>query len=167
MTGSILSDRTPPLRNWFLGFLTALFVFSIDRLTKAIVMKYLLYGKPYEFIDGIVRWTYIRNPNALFGISLGNGFPYEILTVILTVVLIFLIIREKKTLWTLTYGLLLGGAMGNGFDRIKMGEVVDFIDVGISERLRWPIFNIADSAVSIGIVLIIFLSLVEKWRERG
>ena len=129
-------------------------------------MKTLVYGKPYDFLDGIIRWTYVRNPDSLFGLSFGDKFPYEILTGILAVILIFLILREVKSFWSFTYGLLLGGALGNGFDRIKMHEVVDFIDVGISEKLRWPIFNMADSAVTIGIILIVLLTLLEKKREK-
>jgi len=155
-----------PQKTWKVGIFTALFIFTIDRVTKSIVMKTLPYGKPHDFLNGFIRCTYIRNPNSLFGLSFGEKFPYEILTGILTLLLIFLILKEVKSIWSFTYGLLLGGALGNGFDRIRMHEVVDFIDVGVSHNLRWPIFNVADSAVTIGIILIVILTLLEKRKKK-
>ena len=148
-----------------LPFVITLTIVGLDQLTKFLVKKYLVYGYSYSLIGEVLKLTYVKNPNTLFGISLGPNFPYTILGFVLIAVLVVLILHENKLSHSLIYGLLLGGATGNIIDRLRMGEVVDFIDVGISPTLRWPVFNLADSAITIG--LIIYFIIVLKGVKKG
>jgi len=148
-----------------LPFLITLTIVGLDQLAKFLVKKYLVYGYSYSLIGEVLKLTYVKNPNTLFSISLGPNFPYTILGFVLIAVLVVLILHENKLSHSLIYGLLLGGAAGNIIDRLRMGEVVDFIDVGISPTLRWPVFNLADSAITIG--LIIYFIIVLKGVKKG
>jgi len=139
----------------------------LRRVSKAKILPFLItltiVGLD-QLIGEVLKLTYIKNPNTLFSISLGPNFPYIILGFVLIAILVILILHENKLSHSLIYGLLLGGAAGNIIDRLRMGEVVDFIDVGISPTLRWPVFNVADSAITIGLIIyfIIFLKGVKK-----
>lgn len=148
-----------------LPFLITLTIVGLDQLAKFLVKKYLVYGYSYSLIGEVLKLTYVKNPNTLFSISLGPNFPYTILGFVLIAVLVVLILHENKLSYSLIYGLLLGGAAGNIIDRLRMGEVVDFIDVGVSPTLRWPVFNLADSAITIG--LIIYFIIVLKGVKKG
>ena len=134
-----------------------LIIFFLDQLTKAIVVKTLPLNTPQPLIGTFFQFTYIRNPNAAFGISLGDRVPLLPFAIIAILILIFIFFRthHENRHERLAIGFILGGALGNLMDRIRFGEVVDFIDVGF-HRFRWPVFNIADSAVTIGIILLIF-----------
>jgi len=148
-----------------LPFLVALAIVGLDQLTKFLVMKNLVYGHSYRLIGEVLKLTYVKNPDTLFSISLGPNFPYITLGFVLIAVLVVLILHEKQLTHSLIYGLLLGGAAGNIIDRLRIGEVVDFIDVGISPTLRWPVFNLADSAITIG--LIIYFIIILKGVKKG
>ncbi len=126
----------------------------------------MAYGQSVPVIGDYLRITYVTNPNALFGISLGHRFPYPILTAAVSVIIAVLILTEKTKLLSSAYGIILGGAIGNLIDRLRMGEVIDFIDAGI-KNYRWPTFNIADSAVTIGIILMLWFTLIGKRKEHS
>lgn len=152
-----------------LPFIISLAIITLDQLTKFLVQKYLVYGQSYRIIGEVLKLTYVKNPNTLFSISLGENFPYTVLGLILVVILVILILHEEQWTHKLIYGILLGGAVGNIIDRLRMNEVVDFIDVGISPNLRWPVFNLADSAITIGLIIyfIIVLKGAKKGEENG
>ena len=147
-----------------LPFILAGLVLIIDQVTKYIVMMDMSYGQSVSIIGNYLRITFITNPNALFGISLGDRFPYPLLTTIVAIVIVVLILTERSAFLTGAYGLILGGAIGNLIDRLRIGEVIDFIDAGV-KNLRWPTFNIADSAVTIGIILMLWFTLLQKRKE--
>ncbi len=150
-----------------LTLLTALGVLLLDQASKAWVMATLPYGRPVPVLDDWIRFLYIRNPNAVFGISLGNGPVYLTLTLAAILVLVMLVLVEQNRFLLFLYGLFLGGALGNLLDRLRWGEVVDFVDMGIGPY-RWPgVYNLADAAISIGIVLYLLHTLYTWRRQQG
>jgi len=146
--------------------LLSLLVVFLDQVTKFLVIKLLPYGKPVKVVGNLLRLTFVKNPNLLFGLSFGEKFPYEVLSFFLILILIFLLVREERRIYTIFYGITIGGAFGNFLDRLRIHEVVDFIDIGVGDNLRWPVFNIADSAVTISLTMILFFQLRENILRR-
>jgi signal peptidase II len=141
----------PPL-SVLLGIAGA--VFACDLWTKQWATRTLAGAPPMRIIGELVRFTYVRNPGVAFGLGAGLPFPYYLFSIaaVLAILVLFLRGRVHGFGRRLALALILGGALGNLVDRLTTGLVVDFIDVGWS-RWHWPVFNVADSAVSIGVVL--------------
>jgi signal peptidase II len=114
-----------------------------------------LAGRPSVPVIGeLVRFTYTRNSGVAFGLGAGLPFPYYIFSIAAAIAIVWLFARQRvpNTARRIALALILGGALGNLVDRMRVGEVVDFIEVGWG-HWHWPVFNVADSAVSIGVVL--------------
>lgn len=131
----------------------AMTVVILDQLTKYMVTSFFDLGETLPLIPGIFHLTYIINPGAAFGI-----FPHQsafFLGIVVLLFVAFLWLRNKipkePFYFPLAVGLLLGGAFGNAIDRVRIQGVIDFFDFRI-----WPIFNVADIAVCVGVALIIF-----------
>jgi len=131
-----------------------LFVLFLDQITKKWIVNTMFYGDSKNIIGNIVRFTYIRNPNSVFGLKFGGPFISTALTIIAFIFVIFLFVKNESRFSLVSLSLIIGGALGNLTDRLRYMEVIDFIDVGV-RRWRWPTFNVADSFVSIGLILII------------
>lgn len=147
-----------------MGFLLpALIVVLLDQATKQF---FWILGKNFDVIDSFFRVTLVRNSGAAFGMLQGGRVFLVFSSVIAAIFIIFLAQRipaEEKAK-RIFLGMILGGALGNLVDRLYPGHVIDFIDMGIGAH-RWPVYNIADTAVTIGgILLIITFSLK---REEG
>jgi len=128
-----------------------LIILFLDQLSKLIVIKNLSANQSIPIIKGLLYVTFVRNRGAAFGI-LKNQLPLFIFTALFAVVLIFLVIskkRQRPLILNISLGLILAGAIGNLIDRLFLGYVVDFIDFRI-----WPVFNVADSAITVGAVLL-------------
>jgi len=144
------------------GFLLpALVVLILDQVTKQF---FWILGKNFDVIDGFLRITLVQNSGAAFGMLQGGRVFLVISSVIASIAIIFLSERmSSDESWKRVFlGLILGGALGNLVDRIYPGQVIDFIDMGIA-AYRWPVYNFADAAVSIGGVLLI----ISFSRSRG
>ena len=142
---------------------TVLSVVILDQLTKFFIIQNLDPGKSIEVIRGIFHLTLVHNSGAAFGI-LKNETPLFIATSILAAIFIVIYIKKRTRPFFLRdagLALILGGALGNLIDRLRFGYVIDFLDFKI-----WPVFNIADSAVTIGACLLL-LSMLEKnlWKS--
>lgn len=151
----------PDQRRLFLLGGVSLSVVIGDQLTKHLVQSALSLGESQGVIGDLVRLTYIRNPNGLFGLSWGRpGLIFFLsLPAMVAIILFYLVVPGKGIFLTrLSLSLILGGALGNLIDRFRFGAVVDFIDVGI-RNTRWPVFNVADSAVTIGVILVVLQGL--------
>jgi signal peptidase II len=138
---SILTDPAP--------WLTLAAVFAADQLTKTAVVRSLVRGESWP-PDGFFRISHAWNTGTAFGLFQDYG---GVLTVVslLAVVVLFYFYRSASSpslLVRTAFGLQLGGAFGNLFDRVRLGHVTDFIDVG-----PWPVFNLADSSIVVGIAL--------------
>jgi len=154
---------------WAFG-LAALIV-AIDQATKALVQTVMLPNQSIPIAGFLLRITYIRNPSAAFGLSLAPATFYVIFGVVASVVVGYYIVRlPKRDYWPrIALAMILAGAIGNLIDRLRFGEVTDFIQVGLSERLVWPIFNVADMGVSVGVTLLLLFFIVtgETDKEDG
>lgn len=141
--------------------LTALTVLVVDRSSKEWIASLLSTGSPIELLGSSVRLIRSENRGGLFGLFQGSAPLLALLSIGVILLLIFLHEREggsRPSLMTLTTGLLVGGAIGNLFDRLANGFVFDFIDLGVGSVRFWT-FNVADMAISLGILLLLVQSL--------
>lgn len=134
---------------------TFVVVVLLDLGTKYLVQDAMPLYTSIPIVGEYVKLTHIRNPGAAFGISVGSPALFLVLSMLACGVVAYyfktLPVSERWGRFSLT--LVLGGAVGNLIDRIRFGEVTDFIEVGI-DAYRWPVFNVADMAVTIGVVLL-------------
>ena len=136
----------------------AIAVFVLDAVTKNLVAGSVAFGTEVPVVGHLVGITNVRNSGAAFGlVPAGAGF-FTIASIVVSIALVVYVARTPINLWGgLVLGLILGGTIGNGFDRIVYGFVTDFINVHF-----WPVFNVADSAISIGVVLLIAGNVLRK-----
>jgi signal peptidase II len=153
-------------------YLIALGIILLDRATKLVIIQTLRLGQGIPVIPGFFDIVFVLNPGAAFGFlaTLSDEVrnPLFILISILAVVLIvFYHTRYLRShrLVSVALGLVLGGAVGNLIDRLYYGMVVDFLDVHAGPY-HWPAFNVADSAISVGVSLMILDMLLDWRRER-
>jgi signal peptidase II len=152
------------VRQRFGYLLTAVAIFLIDQFTKYLATKHLatgfVYGESLPIIDGFFHLTYVENAGIAWGLfadaGRGGKFVLGAISVIAATGIIVYAVRtpvsERWTHWGLT--LILGGVLGNLTDRINHGAVVDFLDFTIGSY-KWPTFNIADMAISLGALILI------------
>ncbi len=126
-------------------------MFALDRITKSLVVAQVPYGTEVNVIGHLVGIINVHNSGAAFGLApAGAGF-FLVAAVAIAVGLAVYVARNPGDLWTdAALGLIMGGTLGNGYDRIMFGTVTDFINFHF-----WPVFNVADSGVSIGVVALI------------
>ena len=151
-----MQKADPPQGKWqnAIFFLTALLIVATDQLSKIWIRSTLVLGKSLPE-TGLFRLTHIHNTGAAFGLFQDQSLPLTIVAIIGAVFLpLFVLIFWRRfpfldnRLGKPPLGLILGGTVGNLIDRLHLGYVTDFIDIGI-----WPTFNIADSAIVIGVIL--------------
>jgi signal peptidase II len=137
--------------------ITAIVVF-IDQVTKYFIRSFLT--EPKEIINGIFYLTFAKNTGAGFSLfaNLKNSNTLLIFSGLIIIGVILLNFEKIETKNSLAIALIIGGAFGNLIDRIFMGYVVDFLDFRI-----WPIFNLADTAISIGGILL-FIAILMEWK---
>jgi signal peptidase II len=147
----------PALRSWLLVGLVAVVVVVVDQLTKHAVESSIVRGEERSVLPGI-QLVDTRNQGVAFGFLPGRHVVVTILIGVALVVLLVYFARHltRPLIWLPT-GMLLGGAIGNILDRIRHGEVTDFVKL----PLGWPPFNLADASITVGIVLLFLLA------ERG
>lgn len=146
--------------------LLAAVLLACDQLIKLWALEHLAAAGSIPFISGFLRWTYVENRGAAFGIFQGQrGLLVGLVVVILCGVGYLLWSnRIKQPLDRLSLTLIMAGGAGNLIDRIRLGFVVDYIDIG--EWFRYPVFNFADCCVVIGACLLVLSVLIEGRRER-
>jgi len=140
-------------------FLTAAITVAADQITKAIAVASLRDGRSVPAIDGVLHWTLQRNPGAAFGIFRRAPALFTVVAIVIASAIVWSSPKVRDRLNAIALGLVLGGALGNLADRLFRppgpfrGRVIDFIDFRV-----WPTFNLADSAVVIGALLIAIAS---------
>jgi len=144
-----------------------LFIFALasDQITKYLIRETMTLGQSNPIIGDFLKFTYVENPGIAFGIQVGNGVIFTVLSLIASLGIVVYLITHWHESNGMKNGLalILGGAFGNLIDRILHGKVVDFIEVGI-RQFSWPVFNIADSAVVIGMVIIFYTVFQDEKR---
>lgn len=138
-----------------LSLLTVFAVVLLDRVTKVFFSNLLSLGESLPVVRDVLHMTLVHNTGIAFGLFKNQGAVFIIIPIIAVILLVFNIYYYRRSgeelshLYILAFSLILGGAIGNLADRIIYGYVIDFIDFRI-----WPVFNIADSAITIGAVII-------------
>jgi signal peptidase II len=133
-------------------------VFVLDMVTKNLVAASVPFGTEVPVVGHFVGITNVRNSGAAFGLVPAGAGVFLVASVVVSIALVLYVARTPISLWGgAVLGLILGGTIGNGFDRLVYGFVTDFVNVHF-----WPVFNVADSAISIGVVLLIAGNLLRK-----
>ncbi|MDH4222258.1 MAG: signal peptidase II [candidate division Zixibacteria bacterium] len=159
----------------------SLLVLVLDQLSKTLVSSFMKIGESISVLGIFFRLTYVFNPGGAFGTKLGNNIFYAILSVLAIIIAYYFFLKSKKEgkFLHIAFSLVLGGAAGNLLDRIRYGEVADFLDFDFFNIKippfkfgfinysgffldRWPVFNIADSAVTIGMILILWYVIIPR-----
>lgn len=129
-------------------------VLGLDQATKLVIVRIMRPGESIPLIGGVVHLTYTQNPGAAFGLFPERTSFFVIVTVAV-IALLFLIYHRagRHVPWLgFSVALQVGGALGNFVDRVRLGYVIDFVDLRC-----WPIFNLADTAIVIGVLLLAFI----------
>jgi signal peptidase II len=153
---------------WTASIVSAVLV--LDQITKYLVEKYVRMYETITVIPGFFNLTHVRNRGAAFNLLAGAPAAFRIVffitvTLIALAVITFLIRKTHERLPVVAFSLIAGGAVGNNLiDRIRYGEVVDFIQ-WYYRSYYWPSFNIADSAISVGVALLAIDMLFNKPRD--
>lgn len=166
-------NKLKPLGNIGICILVAA-VIVLDQASKIIVKHTMLIGEPVQVLGSFFQLTYVENSGMAFGIQIDNRIMFSFLSLFALSLVIYYLIKSRKEhpLLQIALSLILGGAVGNIFDRMVYGSVVDFLDFEFFDislptikflfinfegyhMTRWPVFNIADSAVTCGMILIV------------
>ena len=143
-------------------YLLTLIIFVLDQFSKWLVVRHLQLHQSLPVIKGIFHLTHVHNFGAAF--SLLNNYPGFLTLVAMVVVLllvIFLSLPQQERLLRIALAIILGGALGNLLDRLRLGYVIDFLDFRI-----WPVFNLADMAIVVGGGLLV-LAVMKMPQEKG
>jgi signal peptidase II len=144
----------------------ALSVVALDLITKIIAVALLTPGESPRILGGLVYFSLIRNPGAAFSMATGMTWLLALVAIGVVVVIIRMAPRLRSTAWAVSLGLVLGGACGNLIDRIfrapgfLQGHVVDFVSVFGPNAQYFPVFNVADSAITIGGISLVVTALL-------
>ena len=147
-------------RNYRWLILPALGVVFFDQLTKQIIIKSLTIYETVPVIQGFFDLVHVRNRGMAFGImndAKSNSGTWLLLAMSSVAIVLLLVwffrLKDEGVFFTLSLSLILGGAVGNIIDRLRFGEVVDFLDVYVG-AYHWPAFNVADAAITVGTFMI-------------
>jgi signal peptidase II len=149
----------------FLGVTAA--VVALDQLAKAWLTSFLAPGQSVDVVGDLIRLVHSQNAGGLFGFLQGQARPFAVISLVVVALIVLYHARSGRNAYlSITLGLLLGGALGNLTDRLRLGYVVDFVDAGIGD-LRWYTFNVADAAISFAILLLIAASIWPSLARRA
>ena len=150
-------------KNILIFLLGAAVVIALDQITKSAIATRFVMHESYPVINGLFNLVYVMNPGAAFGFlaNASETFRYIFftgITIVALLLILYYLVKSKPQSLIIVCALTLifAGAVGNLIDRIRFGAVVDFLDVYIGLPRTWPAFNVADSAISIGAVLMIW-----------
>lgn len=137
-----------------------------DQLTKAWLVSFLAPGQGMQVVDDFVRLVHAQNTGGLFGLLRGYALPFGLVSLVaISAIVVFHAKAGRSPVLSVALGLLLGGAIGNLIDRLRLEYVVDWVDMGIGS-IRWYTFNLADAAISTSLALLLAMSLWPWVAER-
>ncbi|NSP76245.1 signal peptidase II [Enterococcus faecalis] len=148
-------------------FLISALLVGLDQWSKYLTVQNISLGETKEFIPGFLSLTHLRNTGAAWSLLEGKMIFFYVITVIVSVVIIYLLIKNyKKSIWySVGLSFVLAGAIGNFIDRVRLGYVADMLQ---TDFMNFPIFNVADSTLVVGVICIfIYLILDEKAAKEG
>lgn len=134
-------------------FLISALLVGLDQWSKYLTVQNISLGETKEFIPGFLSLTHLRNTGAAWSLLEGKMIFFYVITVIVSVVIIYLLIKNyKKSIWySVGLSFVLAGAIGNFIDRVRLGYVVDMLQ---TDFMNFPIFNVADSTLVVGVICI-------------
>lgn len=162
-----MTDTARPNPNALIWLLLSAVLIALDQWTKLLAVEHLVYGEPVTFIAGFWNWTLAHNTGAAFSfLATAGGWQHAFfigLAVIISLVLTIWLSRTARGAWrsALPFALVIAGALGNVIDRLRFGYVVDFVDWYVG-KYHWPIFNIADSCIVVGAVILVLSSFTKE-----
>ncbi|RDW18484.1 signal peptidase II [Oceanobacillus arenosus] len=150
-----------------LYYIIALIIIAIDQISKWTIVKTMEFGESITVIEDFFYITSHRNSGAAWGILEGKMLFFYIITVIVIIGVVYYMQKHAKNdkLLAVALSFILGGAIGNFIDRIFRHEVVDFFNFYIF-NYNFPIFNVADSALTVGVILVIIATILDE-RKKG
>ncbi|MDH4227000.1 MAG: signal peptidase II [Deltaproteobacteria bacterium] len=153
------------IKKYRLPAAVALSVAVIDQLTKALAASSILRGEVVEVIPGFFNLVYVNNPGAAFGMFAEGGIAAFVFLVAVSIVALgviaYMLKQSVSKLTDVSLSLIAGGAVGNLIDRVRFSSVVDFLDFHV-KGYHWPAFNIADTAITSGVVLTLVAIVFSK-----
>lgn len=163
----------PPSRRWAIGLLlvTAGVVLALDILTKQLALQHLSDRGPIRLLGGAVYLTLTRNSGAAFSFGRDHTWIFSVVTLAVLVALAWLARELRSRPWAWALGMVLGGALGNLTDRIFrapglfVGHVIDMVSLFDDRGAVWPVFNLADSCLMIGVAVAVTLELTGRLRN--
>jgi len=149
----------------------SLIVLVIDQATKIYIDRTMDIQASFAVIENFFNITYLRNKGAAFGILAHSSYrlPFFILVSLVAIgviIVVFCRLRPDQKLTAFSLSLIFSGALGNLIDRVRLGEVIDFLDAHWYEH-HWPAFNIADSAICVGVFLLAIDMFIEEKRQKA
>jgi signal peptidase II len=166
------SDLASPGRRSLVVLLgVALAVLAVDLITKQLVLSNLQSGEPKKLVPGVLYLDLIRNSGAAFSFGTNHTWIFPTITIFVIAWIAWMSQRLHSIAWGIAFGLVLGGALGNLADRLfrapgpMRGQVVDFVSLFSNDGRGFAIFNLADSALSLGVALAILLELLGRHRD--
>jgi signal peptidase II len=156
------------LKKYFLNFFFIIIIFCIDRISKLLVIKFAeTYGEMNVNVASFLNLNLIWNEGIAFGLfSFDQKFYYNLLTIFIFLIILVIIwlMFKSKGFEKFSYIMIIGGSLGNIFDRIYYSAVPDFIDIYFN-NFHWFIFNVADIFISLGVIILISLEFLKKKHE--
>ena len=155
------------LVSYLIQIVLIVLLFALDQLSKLLVTMNMSLGSSITIIDGFFNITYVRNTGAGFSILEGHMEFFYAITIVALIFLLYLLIRSQKDPWysKISFVLMIGGTLGNFYDRLVNRYVIDFLDFDIF-GYDYPIFNLADVFLVIGVGLFIISYILER-KERN
>ncbi|MEW6554979.1 MAG: signal peptidase II [Actinomycetota bacterium] len=146
---------------------TAVITLALDQLSKALIRILLPQGEAVS-LGGFGEIRQLRNPGTAFGIIEGRSWPLFLASIAVFVILVAVLWRwggPGTAAFQVGLGLIIGGALGNIIDRIALGAVVDFVDLGFWPMRSWPVFNLADLAIVAGVGMILIIVVKDSFKR--
>ncbi len=144
-----------------LSLFITLIIIIFDQGLKLYIQDQIPIGHQQSFIAGILDLTHVHNTGAGWSLFEGHLGVFVLITIMICIYILYLIFKHRESAWHLhlAYGLLLGGALGNFIDRVRLGYVVDMFQ---TRFINFPIFNIADASLTLSIILLLLIMLISK-----
>lgn len=152
-------------------YLIIISIVLLDQISKYLAVRNIVINGNYKFFNGLLEFKFVKNYGAAFGILQERKWLFIVITIIVISVLMVYLIKysaEIHMLNKIAISILIGGAIGNFIDRIRLGYVIDFIQVDIIKSINFPVFNIADIFIVIGTILLMIITIFpQKFFSNG
>ncbi len=152
-----------------IGFFAS--VLALDQITKLVIQAKFYLGESIPIIGETLKLTYIHNPRGAFGMAIGSNLFHIVISLVVIAFVTYALFKQTGQSRIVDFALagIIAGAVGNLIDRIRMSEVVDFVDVNIPDidflgiqMQRWPVFNVADAAVTVGVIVLVVWTFTHR-----